>query len=152
MNPPIILIGIGNEFRGDDGAGLFIVRALKAKGLNGVAVKEYSGEGMGLMDVWRDFKKVILFDAVSSEAEAGTIFRVEVPKETIPKEAFCCSTHTFSIADVIQMAQTLNRLPEKLIVYGVEGKTFEQGPGLSPEVKTAARKVVEQVAEEIHCA
>ena len=35
ISPPILLIGIGNEYCSDDGAGLAVCRALKTKGFPG---------------------------------------------------------------------------------------------------------------------
>jgi hydrogenase maturation protease len=146
---PILFIGIGNEFRQDDGAGVYIARELKKKKLEGVVIKEHRGEGFDLMDLWKVFKKVVLFDAVSSGAAPGSIHRFEIPPDEVSKTIFCCSTHAFSIADVINLAETLDQLPESLVVYGVEGKNFEQGEGLSCEVREAGQKIIKQVVQKI---
>jgi len=47
------------------------------------------------------------------------------------------------------LARALGRLPPRLIVYGVEGKAFEAGVGLSPEVKAAVQEVAERVLGEL---
>lgn len=148
-NGKILVIGIGNEFRRDDGVGHFIAGEIKKNNCPGARVLEHRGEGVDLMEEWRGFETVILFDAVSSGAAPGTVRRFEIPGETVPRSLFCCSTHAINISDVIELAKTLDRLPKRLIVYGVEGKSFAMGPGLSPEVREAARKVVEQAAGEI---
>ena len=145
----IALIGVGNEFRQDDGIGAFIVRALREQKLSDVALYEHRGEGVDLLGLWEDFNTAILFDAVKSGSPPGTIHRFEFPEQDIPKSVFCCSTHVFSVADVIHLGKTLDQLPPRLIIYGVEGKYFDNGIGLSQEAKEAAEKVVEQVTEEV---
>jgi hydrogenase maturation protease len=92
----------------------------------------------------------VVFDAVSSGQKPGTVFRFEVPGDAIAREVFSCSTHTLSLAEVIELAKTLHQLPPQLIVYGVEGFSFETGSGLSPEVKRGAQKIVEQVTQEFY--
>ena len=148
-NPNILLIGVGNEYRRDDGVGRWIARALKAKQLPNAIVTEASGEGTALMEAWKDGGTVFLFDAVSSGAPPGTIYRLDAHIQPIPQQFFHYSTHAFSVAEAIELARALNQLPPRLIVCGIEGKTFEAGVGLSSEVEQAAREVVERVVQEI---
>ncbi|MDJ0619855.1 MAG: hydrogenase maturation protease [Calothrix sp. MO_192.B10] len=141
----IILIGIGNEFRHDDGVGLAIARQLQPKLPPHITITEASGEGVGLMEMWQDAEIVYLFDAVQSGDKSGTIHRLDAQKQSIPTKFFNYSTHAFSVAEAIELARTLNQLPAQLIIYGVEGKNFTSGVGLSPEVEQAAIEVVERV-------
>ena len=148
-NTKILVVSVGNEFRRDDGVGSFILKEIKKKDYPGLCFLEHRGEGIDLIEQWKGFDTTIIFDAVSSDAQPGTIYRFEIPQETLPKSVFCCSTHAFSIADVIGLAKTLDQLPRQLIVYGIEGKSFETGPGLSEEIRDAAEKVITQAVEEI---
>ena len=148
-NPKILLIGVGNEYRHDDGVGRLIARKLKAKHLPNTAVTEESGEGAALMGAWKGVDTVMLFDAVSSGAPPGTIYRLDAHIQPLPQQFFHYSTHAFSVAEAIELARALNQLPPRLIVYGIEGKTFEAGVGISSEVEGAVREVVERVVQEI---
>jgi hydrogenase maturation protease len=58
-------------------------------------------------------------------------------------------THAFSVAEVVEMARTLGHLPQRLIVYGIEGKDFESGLGLSPDIETAAEEAAFRVKAEL---
>lgn len=49
------------------------------------------------------------------------------------------------MAEAIELARTLKQLPAKLIIYGIEGKHFAFGMGLSPEVEQATAEVVATV-------
>ena len=145
----LLVIGIGNEYRRDDAVGLIVVRRLREKNLDHVKILEISGEGAALIEARKNAKRVILIDAVQSGAQPGTIFRFEAHQQPIPTKFFRYSTHAFSVAEAIELARTLGGLPPKLIVYGIEGKNFEVGMGLSSEVEQAAHSVCEQVLQEL---
>ena len=149
MPPPILLIGIGNEYRGDDSVGLTAIRMLKTKVLpEDTLLIESSGDGAELIEMWRTSGTAILIDAVSSGAKPGTIYRFDALKQRIPVQLTFPSTHAFSIAEAIELARVLDQIPPSLIVYAIEGKNFSTGIGLSPEVENAMLKVVEQVIQE----
>ncbi len=145
----VILIGIGNDYRSDDGVGAFIVRHLKRELPSDIGIFEEKGEGAKLMELWKEATAIFLFDAVYSGAVPGKIYRLDTSKKTIPKGFFNYSTHAFSLAEAIELARALQQLPPIVIIYGVEGKSFESGANLSPEVETAAHHVIRQAKEEI---
>ena len=128
--------------------GLVVARRLREAAPESVRVLEESGEGAGLMESWQDADTVILIDAVHSGAKPGTLHRLDAHLQPLAKKFFRFSTHAFGVAEAIELARALGRLPPRLIVYGVEGKSFEAGVGLSPEVEAAAPEVVERVLAE----
>jgi hydrogenase maturation protease len=139
-----LIIGVGNEHRRDDAVGLVVARRLKEAAPEHVRVLEESGEAAALMDSWKGADAVILIDAVRSGAKPGTLHRLDAHKQSIPTRFFHYSTHAFGAAEAIELARALSQLPPRVIVYGIEGKTFEAGLGLSPEVEKAAQEVVER--------
>lgn len=145
----ILLIGVGNEYRGDDGVGLFIARQLKARRLPNTVVIEEAGDATALMEAWKGANTVFLFDAVSSDSAPGTIHRFDAHVQPIPAKFFRYSTHAFSVAEAVELARVLDQLPPHLVVYGVEGNAFDASTGLSAEVKSAAHYVLERVVQEV---
>lgn len=145
----ITVLGLGNEFRSDDGAGRVVARRLREATLPGVAVREESGEGAALMDAWKEADAVILVDAVQSGAAPGTIHRLDASRVPVPSRFFHYSTHAFSVAEAVELARALNQLPPRLIIYGVEGKDFAAGEKLSPEVAAAVDELLGRVRQEI---
>lgn len=141
----ILIIGVGNAYRRDDAAGLIVARRLKELGLESGRVLEHTGEGAALMESWKDAQTVILIDAVYSDAPPGTIHRFDARHQSLPAQIFRCSSHAFSIAEAVELARALNQLPQHVAVFGIEGKDFKAGTGLSPEVEKAVPSVVEQV-------
>jgi hydrogenase maturation protease len=140
-----LIIGLGNQYRRDDAVGLVVARRLKKAAPEHVCVLEETGEGAALMESWKDADAVILIDAVRSGARPGTLHRLDAHTQPIPTGFFHYSTHAFGAAEAIELARALGQLPPHLIVYGIEGKTFEAGLGLSPEIEKAAQEVVERV-------
>jgi hydrogenase maturation protease len=147
--PRALVIGIGNALRGDDAVGLIVARRVQEAGLDGVTVRQECGEGTALMETWQGADTVILVDAVHSGAASGAIRRLDANAQPVPARFFHHSTHAVGLAEAIELARALNRLPPRLVVFGIEGKTFAAGAPLSPEVEAAAGQVVDRVLEEI---
>ena len=145
--PNLLVIGIGNEFRGDDMAGLLVARQVKARSPDQAHVCEANGEGVALMELWQDAEVVILIDAVQAGGAPGTIYRLDARAEKIPSKFFHYSTHAFSVAEAVELARALNQLPSTLIVYGIEGRQYDMGSSLSPAVEQAIGQVVERVVQ-----
>src|SRR5215469_15743769 len=120
----ILVIGIGNPHRGDDAAGLAVAKRIRAATLPGeVTVRELVGDQLALIDEWTGATDVFVVDAVSSGGAPGTVYRfydVEAITETFRHRG----THMFSLADVIELARALDRLPRRLAGFGIEGAAF----------------------------
>jgi hydrogenase maturation protease len=132
----ILLIGVGNEFRGDDALGVYVSREVQRRHFENVRVIEESGEGAALMERVKESSRVFIVDAVRSGEPAGTVHRIEPGTMRVPKKQFF-SSHSFGVAEALEMAKRLSILPETCVLYGIEGESFEQGEGLSmPVVKS----------------
>lgn len=145
----IMIIGIGNLYRGDDGAGLIVARRIRDLAIDGLTVLEDGGEGAGLIDAWKDADFAIVIDAVNSGATPGTIHRIDATALPLPAQLFRCSTHAFGVAEAVELARELNRLPRRLLVYGIEGKEFGASTTVSEEVETATLLAVARVVQEV---
>jgi hydrogenase maturation protease len=138
----VLIIGIGNPDRGDDAAGILVARLLRERGIEAI---EHAGATLNLLDLWAASDRVILADAVVSGAAAGSIHVWDPWKEPLQRITFRASTHEFSLADTIELARTLDRLPKWLRIYGIEGKHFEAGTGPCKEIAAAAGRVAEEI-------
>lgn len=150
MTTAVLVIGVGNIYRGDDGVGLMVAARLQEMALAGVTVREQSGEGTSLITAWENAAYTIVVDAVQSGAEPGTIYRLDVTEKPIPAEySSHFSGHAFGVAGAVEMARLLGKLPQRLIVYGIEGLAFAAGQGLSPVVADALETAVQQICGEL---
>ncbi|HYD29867.1 MAG TPA: hydrogenase maturation protease [Azospirillaceae bacterium] len=137
-----LIVGIGNRYRSDDGIGPWVADRLRAAGLNAI---EHSGEGAGLIDAWSGHDAVILVDAVQSGSPPGTIHRFDAATTELPKSFFRYSSHLFGVAEAIETARALGRLPTSLVVYGIEGALFAFGDALTPQVQEAGVDVANAI-------
>ena len=148
-NSSTLLIGIGNEFRSDDGVGILAARRIREKNLPGIAIVECDGEATALLDAWAGMKTVVVIDAASSGAPTGTIHRIDARRQSVSQELFPFSTHALGLAHAVELARSLGKLPINIIVYGVEGEQFTAGSSLSPKVQDALNEVLQLVTGEI---
>ncbi len=140
-----LVIGIGNADRGDDAAGLAVARRVRAAtARRDVTVAELIGDQLGLLDAWNGVKDVYVIDAVCSGGVPGTVYRFDAA-QLLDARFRHCGAHTFSLADVIELARALDRLPVRLAGYGIEGAAFEIGTGLSPAVEAAVEAVTSRL-------
>jgi hydrogenase maturation protease len=147
----VLVIGVGNEYRSDDGVGLMVARRLAEMDLEGICVIRISGEGTGLLEAWQDWEMVVLVDAVSSGGEPGTVYRIDANNLDAGDVLAGISTHGFGIGEAIRLARAIGQLPPWLIIYGIEGKRFDPGLGLSPEVEGSMSELLEDILEELKC-
>ena len=146
---PVRVIGIGNEFRQDDGVGLAVVRRVMSRAAGRIDVIEHDGEGTSLLDTWEGARTVILVDAVRSGWPAGTIHCVDLRATGFPGGTIWSSSHSLGVTHALTLAAILDRLPHALLIYGIEGRCFGFGTGLSPEVAGAAFVVVERLLSRV---
>lgn len=147
--PTILVIGVGNLYRSDDAVGRIVAQCLKREAMDCVNIIEKDGDGAALMECWESADSVILIDAVHSGGLPGTIHRLDARVQLIPASYFHYSSHAFGVAEAVELSRSLNQLPPRFIIYGVEGKCFEPGGVLTEEVTQALQNVVEQIQKDL---
>ena len=143
------LIGIGNRFRRDDAAGLEVVRRLRLAHPPGVILIEEEGEPASLIESWSTADEALVVDGISSGSEPGRLHRFDVTDAPLPAEIFNPSTHSMGLPEAVELARELDRLPRRLVIYGIEGETFEAGEGLSDPVQKTVEKLVLDLYHEL---
>jgi len=147
---PIIVIGLGNRFRGDDGVGLYIADRIRSLGNESVQVVDNISDGAALMETWSNKNRVLIVDAVISNGKPGAIYRFDALNEKIPADIFTrYSTHAINLTETIELAKVLEQLPDSLVIFGIESTDFSPNIGLTPEVKKASSDVINLLLQEI---
>ncbi|GAA2208054.1 hydrogenase maturation protease [Nonomuraea monospora] len=135
-----VVIGLGNDYRGDDGAGLATARLLRELG---VPVVENGGDPAELMEAWTGAEVAVVIDAACSGEPPGVVRRFR-GVASLPHGG--ASSHALSLADAVELARVLGRMPGELVVYTVEGATFALGAGLSEPVSAAVAALARTIA------
>ena len=141
----MLIVCCGNADRGDDGAGPLVARRL---GQLGVQALVTSGEASELLDAWEGHDEVVVVDAVVTGAAAGTVSTWEGrPTGLRPRAGL--SSHGLGLAEALDLASALDRLPRCLRLYGIEGARFEPGAAPSWAVLTAVERVASRIARRL---
>lgn len=140
----VVVIGVGNEFRGDDGAGPAVLARLRGELPAEVAVLLSDGEPASLVEAWTGASTAIVVDAVDDgRSEPGALYRAVVgqpaaagaPRPATPAaDQGAASSHGLGLATAIGLADALDRMPSCLILHGIQGADFGRGHGLSTPV------------------
>ncbi len=144
----VAVIGIGNPFRGDDGAGWAVIDALEGKVPCQIKLGKTRGEITEILSFFEDYSVLYLVDACLGSKEAGSWQRLDALKDNLYFENTQTSTHGLSIAQAISLAKTWEQLPTKLIVYAIFGERFAVERSLSAKVGKAVPKVTESILQE----
>jgi hydrogenase maturation protease len=104
-----------------------------------------------LIDAWDGADAAIIVDAVSSEAEPGSVHRFDATSAPLPSREFRSSTHALGIGETIELARAIGRLPSRVVVFGIEGEVFGSGTGLSDRAEDGVERAVDLVLEEAGC-
>jgi hydrogenase maturation protease len=122
-----VVIGVGNEFRRDDGAGPAVIGALRDRVSSGVELVITDGEPTRLIEAWTGVALAVVVDAVRAEPpQPGTTHRfvVDRPGADAARPA---SSHGFGLDDAIALALALDRMPGRLIVHAIEAADLRAG-------------------------
>jgi hydrogenase maturation protease len=144
MGRGILVIGLGNELRGDDGAGPWVARQVAAAGWPQVAgcALEAADPAL-LLDAWAGYDRVYVADAVIAPLPAGTIVRLDLlRRRQRERPATLLSSHGLGLGQAVELGRALRALPRHLVFYGIVAQDFAYGAGLSPVVEAAARQVL----------
>lgn len=144
-----VVLGVGNPFRKDDGAGPAVARRLDGRLPEGVTVAAVPGDAAGIVSALAGAGRAILVDATCSGAPPGTIRRWDAAAGPLPAALAGVSSHGLGVAEAVELARALRQLPPSLTVYGIEGADFGMGEGLTPAVAAAVEEVAEGVVGEM---
>lgn len=128
----IAVIGVGNEFRRDDGVGWAGLARLGGRPLPpDTDLATCDGAPGRLMGRWEGARLAVVVDA--AHAHPGDPGRV----------------HRLGLGEAVELARVLGRLPQRLVVYAVEGADSTLGTGPSPAVAEAVEPLVTAITDEI---
>jgi hydrogenase maturation protease len=142
----VIVVGIGNSDRGDDAAGLLVARRLRELTAGKVTIIEHDGEPSALVELFTGHDAVILIDACTGGIP-GSVRRFDAVREPLPAETGSPSSHGLGLADAIELARALRKLPARCEVYAIAGTAFARGTPPSGPVERAAETVAQRIAD-----
>lgn len=146
--PRIVVIGLGNPDRGDDGAGSAVATLLVDRLPAGAQLLNRRGDMLALLDDWAGADALVCIDAAAPMGRPGHIHRIDLDEADLPRTASAASSHALGLADAVALARALGTAPRKVIVFAIEGTCFDGGAPLTPEVAAALDSAATQVLAE----
>lgn len=140
-----LVLGLGNELLCDDGVGILAARRLKDLLGKKVDVVESSLSGLSLFDLFLDYDRAVVIDAVKTHLRPpGTVTRMTLA-DLGPVAA--PSPHYAGLPEMIALANRLEvDFPEEVTIYAMEVvDPYTIGGELSPPVVQAIEDLVRQV-------
>ncbi len=143
----LIVAGVGNVLRGDDGFGPAVTELLDDMP-DGVDVIETGIGGIALLqELMAGCDGLILIDAVDQGEAPGTVILM---RPDVPEAVHVPDIHLANPDRVLSMAKTIGCLPERVIIVGCQVSSVDTlGEGLSPEVDRALAIAVKKIKETV---
>jgi hydrogenase maturation protease len=148
--PTIVVLGIGNTLRGDEGVGIHVLQRVLAEHRLGDHVRAIDGGVMGLelLPYLEGCSALLLLDAVDAGLPPGSVVRLEgeaVPAAWEQK----LSMHQAGLADLLALLRMEGLMPERLVLLGVQPAIIDWSLDLSPQVVASFDRLVEQVVDQL---
>lgn len=148
-----LVLGIGNTLLGDDGIGVYAARELTKKiSDENVTVKDTAIDGLNLLDVIRNYERLIVIDAILDEkAATGTIFRL-TENQMPPPSLSGASSHNLNLATTLNIGKRIfpGEIPGEVVVFAVVSQNVDYvTEEMTANVKQALSQVVELVIKEV---
>lgn len=145
----VLVLGLGNPDRGDDGVGALVARELGSRLPSDVVVKIRSGDLLSLIEDWDRFDAVVCIDAAEPSGVDGRICRLDLNSTELPMNLRPGSSHAWGLPEAIALGRALQMAPRQIVIYAIEGNSFDGGAALTPAVAAAAHAVADRVVEEV---
>ena len=153
--PRVVVIGVGNPMRHDDGAGIAVVERARPLLPPTVAVRTLRGEATSLLDAWAEADLAVVVDAVRwNHYPPSGVARIDAIAEADDIQAWGggTSSHGLGVAEAVALGRALDRLPPQLVLILVTLVEGGHGEGLSPTVERYVERAVTQLIGEVRAA
>ncbi len=153
MKPQVLVAGMGNDLRQDDGFGIAVVRRFSEGGVpEGVEVYESGIAGIGLVqELMGGYEALVIVDATDRGGEPGTVYLLEVeapdPEELTEEDRqdFLADTHLTVPSQALTLARALGVLPHRSYILGCQPKECGLGMELSGPVERGVGEAIERL-------
>jgi len=134
----VVVVGVGTPLRGDDGVGFFVAKRLQGKKTSNTVILPTTSPESVTGTIKKFYPShVIIVDSAFLGEPPGTVRVVEREKLL----GSIVSTHKIPLGLVMDYLEASTGC--KTILVGVQPKNLGFGEDMSPEVRTAAEKLVE---------
>lgn len=147
---PVLILGLGNPLRGDDGIGPAVIEALRQVELPPeVELMDGGTAGLGLLTAISGRQHLLVVDAAEMGRPPGTVVVFRPEAVSLEKAASALSPHQLGFAEVLEVAGRLALAPQRIKVFAVQPDRLDWEQGLSPAVQNSLSQVFAAIREEL---
>lgn len=147
--PPVLVMGVGNLLRQDDGfAEAVLDRLAECELPASVELFNAGTSAIDLMEVFADRERLVVIDAVRGGMAPGTLYRFapdQVEAGVLPMN----SLHQVGLLETLKLGELVGCKPRATTVIGVQPEATGLGIGLTPKVAGAVEAAVRLVLKEL---
>jgi len=143
-----LVIGIGNNLLGDDGAGIHAIERLRTKKLpDHVELVDGGTLSFTLLEQVENAEYLVIVDAAELDAEPGTVRLFEnAEMDDFLATSRRPSVHEVNLLDVLTAARLRRRMPPRYAMIGIQPLDVEWSSTPSTPVDRAVDEAVEIIA------
>ncbi len=146
----VLVLGVGNLLRGDEGVGVHAVRELTKQSLPPyVDVVDGGTAGLDLLHLMEGYDRVLIIDAVEAGEEPGAMLRFTPQDVTSRTGDFAISLHQTEVLEVFSLAAYLGRELPPTIIYGIQPEAMDWSTELSSTVQERLGALLDAIQEEL---
>jgi len=144
-----LVIGLGNELRGDDGIGPKIIEEMSNTLLaDSIKLINAGADPFIVLDCLRQKNPVVIIDCAEMGKEPGEVVSFSADESRLKQMDQLISLHGFGLAEIYRMAKAIGPVAECTII-AVQPKSIKFNTGLSAEVEKSINQIKNQVIKEI---
>lgn len=147
-NKPVVL-GLGNPLFQDEGLGIHLVhRLMKEEISDRVKLIDGGTDALALLGIVEEAEYLLIIDAVNGDYIPGSIKRFtgqEIPLFLSTR----ISPHQIGFQEVLALAGLRGRLPENIVLLGVQPESLDWGIELTAPVVNSIPQLTKMVYEQI---
>jgi hydrogenase maturation protease len=147
---PVVVLGLGNLLRSDEGLGIHALRRLRERYHLPEWVRPVDGGTLGLelLSYLEDAEHVLVLDAALADGPPGTLLRV-VGADTPAYFGMRTSPHEIALPDLLAVAKLRGSAPPDLVVLGMRPERITLGWELSPVIEGSLDSLVDAAVLEL---
>jgi len=146
----VVVLGVGNTIRADEGIGVRVVEALERDYAlpEGVTAIDGGTSSMEMLEALSDLDFLLVVDAVNNGQAPGSLVRLagdEVPvffRRNL-------SPHGIGLSDVLAALEFMDKSPRETLVLGLQPVSMELSLELTAEAAARVPELVAQVVAEL---
>ncbi|HYN94327.1 MAG TPA: hydrogenase maturation protease [Pilimelia sp.] len=137
-----VVIGVGDRFRRDAGAGRAVVSLLRGR-LTAVHLVTCDCEPTTLIDLWSGARLAVVVHAVRAvDGQGGQVHRLSALHPA--------HSHLAGLSEAVALARSLDLMPASLLLFAVQVDDVGVGIGLSLAVQRAVRRIADEITALVH--